>query len=131
MSTRSAIIEKTGSVYRGIYCHFDGYEDGVGHVLLKHYQDPTKVKALIDLGDISSLGEVTTPPDGQRHSIDNPLDGITVAYGRDRGDDVTDPLTGNTIDEVAAQIGHNGHVYVFENSEWTYNGDSFTLKDCE
>ena len=84
MSTPAAIIEKTESGYRGIYCNFDGYPEGVGKILKKYYLDPVKVSALIDLGDISSLGK-RVDPIGE-HSWKNPENDTTVAYHRDRED---------------------------------------------
>jgi hypothetical protein len=72
MSTRSriAIQNQDGSV-TSIYCHFDGYIDGVGKILFENYH-LTKTEQLIALGDISSLGK----------TIED-----TVAYARDRGED--------------------------------------------
>ena len=73
MSTRSRIaIENESGIVNSIYCHFDGYVSGVGKTLFNHY-DKEKLQKLIELGDISSLGEST---------ID------TVAYCRDRGEDL-------------------------------------------
>ena len=73
MSTRSRIaIENESGIVNSIYCHFDGYISGVGKTLFNHY-DKEKLQKLIELGDISSLGEST---------ID------TVAYCRDRGEDL-------------------------------------------
>jgi hypothetical protein len=73
MSTRSRIaIETESGIVKSIYCHFDGYVSGVGKMLYNHY-DKEKLEKLIELGDISSLGE----------SIEN-----TVAYHRDRGEDL-------------------------------------------
>jgi hypothetical protein len=120
MSTRSAIIAKTDTGYAGIYCHFDGYEDGVGATLLEHYTDPEKVAALIALGEISALRERVAPTGA--HSYEHPEKGVTVAYHRDRGEEQTGPHTGATVEEVAKHIGHNGYVYVFENGAWTCNG---------
>lgn len=58
MSTRSYIsyLYADGSV-ASIYCHFDGYVDGVGKNLLAHFQGAGKVKELIKGGDISSIGD--------------------------------------------------------------------------
>jgi hypothetical protein len=73
MSTRSRIaIENESGIVNSIYCHFDGYVDGVGKTLFNHY-DKEKLQKLIELGDISSLGESTED---------------TVAYCRDRGEDL-------------------------------------------
>lgn len=114
MSTRSAIVEKTETGYRGIYCHYDGYLSHNGKILLDHYQDAATVSALIDLGDISSLGERVSSV--RRSGFES----VTVAYGRDRGEERTEPVTGSTVNEVASQIGHDGYVYVFypEKKEW-------------
>jgi hypothetical protein len=125
MSTRSAIIEKTETGYRGIYAHSDGYLAGVGRTLLENYMDPAKVSALIDLGDISSLGE-RVKPISPNHTFDNSEEGTTVAYTRDRGETNCEPTVAKTIRGVANKIDHNGYVYVFENGKWTRNGKDFS-----
>jgi len=72
MATRSRIaIENQDGTVTSIYCHFDGYLEGVGKKLFNHY-DREKTEKLMELGDISVLGEST-------------LD--TIAYHRDRGED--------------------------------------------
>lgn len=86
MSTRSMIATTFGSGYRAIYCHSDGYPEGVGATLLAHYNDAERASALVALGDISSLGPRLMPDAGTEHSYDDPADGVTVAYGRDRGE---------------------------------------------
>ena len=61
MSTRSliALKQKDGSI-KSIYCHWDGYLEYNGMILLNYYNDYDKVNKLIDLGNISQLG---TNPD--------------------------------------------------------------------
>ena len=74
MATRSAIgIEVDGKVV-GVYCHWDGYLDGVGATLAKHYTSAESVRALVSQGGISSLGETVE---------------ATTFYARDRGEEVT------------------------------------------
>ena len=86
MSTRAKImIVDSNNIVTGIYCHFDGYLDGVGATLLKHYSDLDKVKDLIALGSISYLEKSIECPLG--HSFNTPIKGYTVAYHRDRGED--------------------------------------------
>lgn len=93
MSTRSRIgyVANDGKVV-SIYCHWDGYPSNNGEILLNNYTDPFKVKALISLGAISSLGEEVYPkPEGEgvtKHTFDTPQDGVTVAYYRDRGENL-------------------------------------------
>lgn len=57
MSTRSLICkyDEQKKAYRAIYCHFDGYIEGVGSMLDANYDTIDKVNALFKLGDISSL----------------------------------------------------------------------------
>jgi hypothetical protein len=58
MGTRSNIgaTQEDGTI-KVIYCHWDGYPEGVGAVLTEHYTEPAKVQALLNLGDISSLND--------------------------------------------------------------------------
>jgi hypothetical protein len=58
MATRSNIgaIQEDGTI-KAIYCHWDGYPEHVGATLAEHYDSPAKVAELLNLGDISSLGE--------------------------------------------------------------------------
>ena len=57
MSTRSFICtyDADKKAYKAIYCHFDGYIKWVGAMLDANYDTESKVDALLDLGDISSL----------------------------------------------------------------------------
>lgn len=110
MSTRSAIILKqSDGSFAGIYCHFDGYVEGVGAELNKHYQDRAKVAELISNGDASCIGADI---------------GSCEFYARDRGEpmDEVRATTGPTVESVESKIGHNGYVYVFGDSGWTVNG---------
>lgn len=119
MSTRSAIITKTKDGYSGVYCHWDGYLEGVGHTLRDHYTDDKKVQELIALGEISILGERVGPIN--HHSFNIPEAGTTLAYHRDRGEPLN-IITGPTAKSVADRIGHNGHVYVWNGKRWAHNG---------
>jgi len=121
MSTSAAIIEKTETGYRGIYCNFDGYPAGVGKILKEHYQDPVKVSELIDLGEISSLGKRVDPI--AEHSWKNPEQGTTVAYHRDRGEKLILAKGCETYKEVVHAIGAN-YSYLFEDSIWKLNDKS-------
>jgi hypothetical protein len=58
MSTRSRIglLEEGGAV-RSIYVHYDGYPEGVGAVLAKHYTRAADVSALLAGGDTSYPAE--------------------------------------------------------------------------
>jgi hypothetical protein len=40
-----------------VYCHHDGYRDGVGKMLVAHWDDPVNIEELIEGGGISALGD--------------------------------------------------------------------------
>ena len=95
MSTRSYIIiekkrESGEYYYEGVYCHWDGYPSNNGQILFDHYQDREKVEKLISLGDISGLAEEIETTDST-HSFDTPAKGVTIFYGRDRGEEEVGP----------------------------------------
>ena len=58
MGTRSniAIEDKETKVLTVVYCHWDGYLEGVGAELLEQYDSLGMVEELIRGGDMSSLG---------------------------------------------------------------------------
>jgi hypothetical protein len=58
MATRSTIaLEFADGTVQQIYCHWDGYLDGVGAELQADYTDPFRLRDLIDEGDTSTIGE--------------------------------------------------------------------------
>jgi hypothetical protein len=98
MATRSTIaLEFADGTVGQVYCHWDGYLSNNGEILLASYTDPFKVRELIDLGDLSSLGAEI----GVKHPFDNPgsfstpeyqaykdqYGQMTKFYGRDRGEE--------------------------------------------
>lgn len=85
MATRSTIGIKQGDKVTAIYCHFDGYREGVGAVLQNHYQDVDKVQRLMNLGNISVLGqEIGAYQDFNNRTTHQ--EDWCLAYGRDRGE---------------------------------------------
>ena len=120
MATNAFIYDQT--VNRAIYVHFDGHT--VGETLSQHYTSQEKIDALISLGDVSELGSEVHPPEGSGHSFATPEPGVTVFYGRDRGEDGCGPrrLGFQPRDPVAylsriystAEFG-----YVWNGSQWT------------
>ncbi len=89
MSTRSFIAKQIGAdTYRTIYCHSDGYLTYNGALLLDRYNSEDMVDKLLALGDISYLGLELEPDPSKPHSynFDERQAGVTLAYGRDRGE---------------------------------------------
>lgn len=89
MSTNStiSILLPEGNV-RSIYCHWDGYLDGVGVTLKNSYQDKDKINRLINHGNISSLEPEISAPSEVKHSFNNPIWGVTVFFCRDKHEDL-------------------------------------------
>ncbi len=87
MATRSTIaLEFADGTVQAVYCHWDGYLAHNGKILQEHYMDPFKVRDLVELGAISSLAPSISKPEG--HSFDKSIEGYTVFYARDRGEDL-------------------------------------------
>ena len=59
MATRSFIarFNPETDMYESIYCHWDGYPQGVGVTLRDKYDSTESVALLMELGDISSLSD--------------------------------------------------------------------------
>ena len=117
MATRSRIgvMLDDGSV-KQVYCHFDGYVEGVGLTLIENYDSVELAKELINLGDMSSLGyKISTD---EPHSFDNPAKGVTVFYGRDRGESGTQPYI-LSMDEWLGEFSTcEDYLYLFSGGQW-------------
>ena len=74
--------------YKVIYCHFDGYLEHNGEILVNHYKDRKKVEELLTLGDLSSLAENINPDPTKEHSYEysKRQENVCVSYNRDRQD---------------------------------------------
>ena len=107
MSTNSTIkIKRKDGTETGIYCHWDGYVEGVGVTLQLAYNTAEKVEKLLALGDLSVLGYYTEPK-GSEHNFENPEKNVCVAYCRDRGEEFSQTSGNNeefiyTFDEAEA-----------------------------
>ena len=120
MATRSRIgIEEKGRV-RSIYCHYDGYPEGVGAVLSKHYQDADKVRELMELGDLSTLGAEI----GEKQDFRNPNEkqDWCLAYGRDREETAIDSREFDSVfhwwaDSLTSWV---DYVYLYRDGKWFY-----------
>jgi hypothetical protein len=119
MATRSRIgMEQPNGEVQSIYCHWDGYPEGVGATLQEHYTNPAKVEALIALGDISYLRQYVAPLPGVSHSFNNPAEGVTVAYHRDRGEAFFAPRVDASVDAFSrSDIEEFGYVFT-QSGEW-------------
>ena len=120
MATRSAIgmVQENGAV-RSIYCHFYGYPEYNGKLLKEFYTDESKIKELLDLGDLSVLGSDI----GEKQDFKNPTsEDWCLAYGRDRDEihKTEAVLYGSRkqfYDEAVSDYCAD-YVYMFDKGEW-------------
>jgi hypothetical protein len=115
MATRSHIgVRNTDGTVDYIYCHWDGYPEYNGKILIDHYADMDKVNALMKLGNISILG----PEIGEKHDFDSLVrdENWCRAYGRDRNEPNTSVKTTQFID-LLKDDGVD-YIYVFDGDYW-------------
>lgn len=123
MSTRSYIAKRIDeNLYRTIYCHSDGYPSYNGALLVEHYQDEDFVDRLLDLGDLSCLSEKIDPDPSKEHGFDydKRQPGVTVAYGRDRGEEGTQARE-LTLEKLDDPNNWTEYVYVYDlDKKWKF-----------
>ena len=127
MGTRSRIGVMHGDKCKSIYVHWDGYLDGVGKTLFQHY-DSAKANYLVALGDVSSLGKNVEIPEGQLHSFDRPLDGVTTFYGRDRKENGCGFVVDHTFEDFMDRVAdcNAEYYYIMKDGVW-YCGENGEL----
>ena len=119
MATRSRIglMLEDGTIMHS-YCHWDGYPTGVGQTLVMHYSDVDKIKELLSFGDMSFLAPNLNPVGV--HSFDNPENGVTVFYKRDRGETGSVDSVVTTLDEYQS-VKYSSYIdflYLFKDGKW-------------
>ena len=139
MATRSTIgvLNSDGSV-TGVYCHWDGYPEYNGKILLENYTDESVVRELIEMGSISSLGRQI----GEKHPFskfendkgEHPLvgaakearialaeqEGWTTFYGRDRCEPDAKFVSFANVADFVNDYGEE-YNYLFINGTWFVN----------
>jgi hypothetical protein len=137
MATRSTIaLEFADGTVQQVYCHWDGYLSFNGKILQEHYSDPFKLRSLIDLGDMSSLG----PGIGEKHNFDNPHKygtdeffaeqtrrrNFTTFYGRDRGEPGCEARRFKNYTEYLREAQFEEYNYILRrDGKWYVSEDRF------
>ena len=129
MSTHSIIGIMDGNKCTAIYCHWDGYLECNGNILLQHYADPAKVKKLIALGNLSSLDKELDAK-GALHTFDKPAKNVCVFYGRDRNESGQEAREFDTWAELDDYYGEQ-YYYIMKDGVWHFHngrpGSEFIL----
>ena len=129
MATRSniAIVNQDKSI-SSIYCHWDGYPEYVGKLLLNHYNNVGIINELLDLGNLSQLCEKLYS-DNNSHTFDKPEPGVCVAYGRERGEKDQEAIVFEDLGEFEDSASNSwaDYQYLFDNGKWSYRNVNNTL----
>ena len=119
MSTRSIIALKTGeNRCLAARCHYDGYPENNGAILLAAYNTEERVRALLALGELESLG----PELGEKHDrSDKEHPDWCFAYGRDGGEKNT-AARDRTITGLQGE--RVSYIYLFDQGTWLISRDA-------
>jgi hypothetical protein len=92
-----------GDVCKSVYCHYDGYLDYTGRILLAHY-DSTAANALIARGDNSGVKETLEE----------------MNFYADRGEEDVSWQVAHSFDEFLEQVNncHGEYYYVMKDGVW-------------
>ena len=132
MGTRSRIgIEMPDHTVVSVYCHWDGYVEHNGRILVQHYQNREDVQELIDGGSMSSLrtrGQWNSKAlrdekgewicDAAGHPMyENDRDPQPL-YHSERGEEIS--IEHTSFDEfVSGNLGGEEYAYLFDlNDNW-------------
>lgn len=100
MATRSRIgIKNSDGTITSIYCHWYGYVEHNGKILDALYRDETKVRELMDRGDVSSIK----------------FDGTIDSY-RDRGETDVDAVVHPDMGDFREYF--EEYNYLYQDGEW-------------
>ena len=103
MGTRSRVAVMHGDVCKSVYCHYDGYLDYTGRILLARY-DSTLANDMIARGDNSGVKET--------------LEGMN--FYSDRGEDNVSWQVAHTFQEFLDQVEncYGEYYYVMRDGVW-------------
>ena len=103
MGTRSRVAVMHGDVCKSVYCHYDGYLDYTGEILLKHYGS-VEANELVARGDNSGVKETVEE----------------MNFYADRGEEDVGYRVAHTFEEFLEQVeGCFGeYYYVMRDGVW-------------
>lgn len=103
MATRSRIaVELNDGTVKSVYCHWDGYPDGVGQDLLnRNFNSTSEVEDFIDEGSRSTVHE-----------------SYYEKYGESRGEELEEPDVHKSVDDYySGDIEEYGYLFT-KDGEW-------------
>jgi hypothetical protein len=121
MATRSLIgKENSDNTVTYIYCHWDGHIESVGKTLANHYDTADKLDALLQLGDLSTLGSEL----GEKHPFNKLKEdqkNWCESYSRDRGESNSSAYTIDKGRYIHDNMSGEEYKYIFTlDNKWVY-----------
>ena len=103
MGTRSRVGVMHGDKVKSVYCHYDGYLECTGQILLKYYDSP-RANELVALGDNS----------GVKERLED------INFYRARGETDIDYQVAHTFEEFLEQVNNCGgeYYYIMRDDVW-------------
>jgi hypothetical protein len=103
MGTRSRVGVMHGDIVKSVYCHYDGYLEHTGRVLLERYNS-AKANELVALGDNSGVQETIEE----------------MNFYKDRGETDVGWQVAHTFEEFLEQVEccHGEYYYVMRDGVW-------------
>ena len=103
MGTRSRVAVMHGDVCKSVYCHYDGYLDYTGRILLAHYNS-TAANLLIARGDNSGVKETLEE----------------MNFYSDRGEEDVSWRVAHSFEEFLEQVNncYGEYYYVMKDGVW-------------
>ena len=112
-TSANIIVEREDGVWESVTVNYDGYPSHTLNILENHYNDLSKVNALIALGNMSQIQKSIERPEG--HTWSDPAEGCSVFYGRDRGEPEMESYKSGDLDDHHWE----SHAYMFTlDDEW-------------
>ena len=121
MSTNATISVRllNDAGIRVIRNHWDGYPSHLGTMLRDYYDTQELAEALVNLGDASIILQSIECPEG--HTFATPVDGHSIFYGRDRGEDHCEVRTVTKV-SIGAVRKYASFNYHWDGNGWYING---------
>jgi hypothetical protein len=122
MATRSSIaVQHEDGTISSVYCHWDGYLEHNGKMLVEHYASQELAETLVSGGAISQL-QKRIAPISAAHSFERPEKDVTVFYARDRGEELKVSRFEN-LEMYRLTNDRQEYDYIFREGEWQLWGN--------
>lgn len=122
MATRSHIgIRNDDNTVSYVYCHYDGYPEHNGKILLNHYNNKEIINTLLNNGNMSILGEQIDPSPDSPHTFSGKRqDNVCIFYFRERNETGQEKKTVSGVVEYKMHKSGIDYQYLYENNQWKY-----------